>query len=324
MHRLKFAPEERFDLSFDKMAEMPGFDDEDSLIVVLTYRCNSRCRFCIVEPEISDRLPDTARETVQKVLDHNAGDGRFKRLTLSGAEVTLRADLAEIAESATSHGRFEVVRIQTNARRLRDADYCDELIAAPIREYFVSIHAHTPALDAHITKAPDSYSEMVAGVGNLLARGARVISNTVICRSNHEALPDIARFILDLGVRELHFWSFLELEGVAQSDELVALGDSLPPLTAALDVVERAGASATVKWMPRCLLGDHAARLDNHQPHMFIHDQFQARLNQSFEFRCVHADACRHYRRGCDGLHQRYIEVFGDEAARLRPEPQKD
>lgn len=319
MSDLQFEPDARFALSRDKMDEMP-MGPEDSIILVLTYRCNSRCRFCIIESEIVAALPDTARRDVAVVLNHNKKTGQFKRLVLTGAEVTLRPDLAEIARAATTTGRFQTVRIQTNARRLRDRDYAAGLVAAGVREYFVSIHAHTAALDRQITRSSRSFEEMKAGVGQLQGLGALVIANTVICRSNVANLPDIARFILGLGLTVLNFWSFLELEGANQTEELIPLAESLPPLLAALDVVKAAGATATVKWIPRCLLGRHADCLDNHQPHMFIHDTFQARLNRSFEFRCPHERSCTHFRSGCDGLHQRYIEVFGDEADRLIPQ----
>ncbi|MFT5681366.1 MAG: molybdenum cofactor biosynthesis enzyme MoaA [Myxococcota bacterium] len=318
MPDLQFEPDARFALSRDKMDEMP-MAPEDSIILVLTYRCNSRCRFCIIESEIVAGLPDTSRRDVAVVLNHNKKSGQFKRLILTGAEVTLRPDLAEIAQVATTTGRFETVRIQTNARRLRDAEYTAGLVAAGITEYFVSIHAHTPALDRQITRSSRSFEEMKAGVSQLQAVGASIIANTVICRSNVSHLPDIASFILAMGITELNFWSFLELEGADQTAELIPLSVSLPLLMEALDRVKAAGQKATVKWMPRCLLGRHADCLDNHQPHMFIHDKFQARLNQSFEFRCPHERTCTHFRNGCDGLHQRYIEVFGDESERLTP-----
>ncbi len=318
MPELEFNRDARFALSRDKMDEME-MAPEDSIILVLTYRCNSRCRFCIIESEIVAGLPDTAMRDVRVVVDHNAQHGQFTRLILTGAEVTLRPDLADIARLATTEGRFSRVRIQTNARRLRDAEYTASLIDAGITEYFVSVHAHTADLDHRITRSSRSFAEMRQGIARLLEAGAAVTANTVLCRSNVAHLPEIARFILDMGVTDLHFWSFLELEGVQQSAELTPLSDSLPPLLAALDRVKAAGARGTVKWMPRCLLGRHADCLDNHQPHMFIHDQFQARLNRSFEFRCPHERTCGHFRRGCDGLHQRYIAVFGDEAGLLRP-----
>ena len=318
MRDIRFEPGARFDLAREKMAPMP-MADEDSIIMVLTYRCNSRCRFCIIESEIVAGLPDTDPRDVDVLIAHNAEKRQFSRLILTGAEVTLRADLPDIARRAVTEGGFSVVRIQTNARRLRDAAYAQTLISAGVREYFVSIHGHTAALDKQITRSSRSFAEMKAGVDVLLSAGAEVIANTVICRSNVAHLPQIADFILSMGITQLHFWSFLELDGVEQSAELVSLADSMPPLLEALDRVAAQGGTPTVKWMPRCLLGRHADRLDNHQPHMFIHDQFQARLNQSFEFRCPHERTCTHFRRGCDGLHQRYIEVFGDEAQRLEP-----
>ena len=58
MRDIRFDDDARFNLAHDKMAPMP-MEGEDSIIMVLTYRCNSRCRFCIIESEIVSKLPDT-------------------------------------------------------------------------------------------------------------------------------------------------------------------------------------------------------------------------------------------------------------------------
>ncbi len=302
-----------------EMIERHGVDGEDTLVVGLTFRCNSRCRFCIIETEIDEGLPDADAEILEEVFRVNAAEKRFRRLTLTGAEVTLLPSLEEQARAATSRGAFEVVRIQTNGRALRHRDHLERLMAAGIREYFVSVHAHTPALDAHITRAPASFAQMQAGLDNAIALGARVITNTVVCASNAESLPDIARFIVDRGVRELQFWNFVEVGDVGQTEELAPIGKAVPRLLEALEVADAAGASVELKWFPRCLLGRFAERLDNHQPQLLIRDEFQDRMGRNFAFGCVHRDRCAHFGRGCDGLHERYVQVHGDERALLRP-----
>ena len=160
---------------------------------------------------------------------------------------------------------------------------------------------------------------MQAGVQNILHLGARVISNTVICRSNVEHLPEIAAFIMNMGIEELHFWAFLELGDVGQKAELINIEAMIPPLKKALALCKERGGSATIKWFPRCLLDEHKDCLDNHQPHMFIHNQFQDRLNQTFSFGCPHEKTCTHFRRGCEGIHKRYQELF--PMPKLYPSP---
>ena len=130
-------------------------EEEDSLIVALTYRCNSRCHFCILEKELNHYAdPDVA--ILEPIFRENGKNRRFRRLILSGAEVTLREDLADLAARATGKGGFEVVRIQTNGRRLSDPALARRLFEAGIREYFVSVHAHQAA---HTSAGPQVRDE---------------------------------------------------------------------------------------------------------------------------------------------------------------------
>lgn len=302
-----------------RMVEEAG-PQGDTLIVGLTFRCNSRCRFCIVETEIADGLDAGDSTLIEAVLERNQRTREYSRLSLSGAEVTLLPDLAKIARAATTAGGFEVVRIQTNGRKLADEALCRELIDAGIREYFVSIHAHTSELDARMTRAPASFREMQAGVENLLAAGATVMSNTVTTVDNVEHLPAIADFLLELGIRHSQLWNFLEIGESGQTDQLVPVVPLCDRVREAVSRLRRGGSEVVLKWYPRCLLGEHGGLLDNRQPPMLIRDEFQRRLGENFGFDCAHRDSCRWFGRGCDGLHERFIAVHGDQRDVLAPE----
>lgn len=305
-----------------EMVRRARMEGEDTLILPLNYACNSRCRFCIIETEIAARFEDTAPAVFEEVFTYNAHHRAFSRLTISGAESTLHPALEATARAATTRGGFDVVRIQTNGRKLRDRTLVDRLMAAGVREYFVSIHGHTAPLDAHITRSTHSFGQMKQGVANLVDAGARVLSNTVISADNGPHLRALAEFIVELGIRESQLWSFLEIgEAAGQADQLVSLDTALDPLLGALEVFEAAGSEVAVKWLPRCVLGRFADRLDNHQPQMLIRDEFQERLSDHFGFDCPHASRCRWFGRGCDGLHESYVRAYGDEADRLQPTP---
>jgi hypothetical protein len=113
--------------------------------------------------------------------------------------------------------------------------------------------------------------------------------------------------------------SFLEMGDVGQQEELVSIPEFMPHLKKALKVVEAANASATVKWLPKCMLGYFLHLLDNHQPHMYIHEDFQQRLNDHFVLGCMHQQTCTAFRQGCEGLHSQYRKTFGEEEEWLQP-----
>lgn len=297
--------------------------DDDTLIVALNYRCNSRCRFCIIETEIDQRLEDTNRAVFEAVYQANvqarASGGGFRRLTISGAESTLIPDLPDLVSGAVQRGGFEVVRLQTNARRLRRADLARDLVQAGATEYFVSMHGHDAALDARITRSPRSFPELLEGLENLRSLGASIVSNTVVSADNAAHLPDIARLVAAQGVQAAHFWCFLHIGEAGQADQLVSMEQAIPPLLEAVDWLESQGVPVVLKWFPRCLLGRHGDKLDNHQPQMFIRDEFQVRLSQGFVFGCPNADRCSWFGRGCDGLHEGQVAAFPQDTGLLQP-----
>jgi molybdenum cofactor biosynthesis enzyme MoaA len=291
----------------------------ETVTIALNYVCNSRCTFCFIERELDLGLPNTPDELIEKVFAENRAKRRYKRLILAGAEATLLPGLPDVARRALGHGGFEVVRLQTNGRRLADRAYLQTLIDAGIREYFVSIHAGTAALDARLTRNSKSFGEMRRGLRNVMDAGAVLISNTAVTRGNHESLDDLATLLLDEGVPESHFWAFIEFGDVGQAAEHVSHGDSVPRLLAAVSRLRAAGRRVVLSWFPLCLLGPHADLSKDHRDNTIIHDEFAARVARSGRFSCPHERTCPAFGTRCIGLHERHVEVIGDERGVLVP-----
>lgn len=304
------------------MLTLPDFPNDPEvrdLTLALNYRCNSKCRFCFIEPEIAAGAPDTPVELVEEVFRRNLASRAFERIIFSGAEATLRPDLPDIVAGARARGGFDHVRIQTNGRRLKDRAYAQELIAAGLAEYFVSIHAPRSELDAYVTGANHGFGQMRAGVQNLLALGARVISNSAVTRDNYEDLPKLARFLLSEGVRESEFWSFIEFGSIGQEHQHVRHRDALPYLLEAVGLLRGGGATVRISWFPECLLSEHADLVANHRAFTLILDDFKRRMHQNARFSCPHSATCPRFSRSCVGLHERYVALYGDERDALTP-----
>jgi uncharacterized radical SAM superfamily Fe-S cluster-containing enzyme len=312
------------------MAELPlpPWPNDPSithLTLALNYVCNSACSFCFIERELGLGLRDTPEETVAAVFATNRSrrERRFRRLIVSGAEATLRKDLASIVRRARSEGDFDVVRLQTNGRKLADPRYCASLVEAGLSEFFVSVHAPDADLDARLTRAPRSFAQMRRGLASIRNTGSRLITNTCITAGNSHALPAIARFLVDEEIREARFWAFVEFGDVGQAAEHVDFVEVAEPLKEAVGILKGAGVDVRVSWFPACLLGAHADVVDNHRSFTVIHDEFRSRLQAASRFSCDHAESCARFPRGCVGLHERYVERFGTQADRLTPFPRE-
>src|ERR1051326_8780626 len=97
-----------------------------------------------------DWLRPESNDQLARIMAENARLRRWKGLTLTGAEVTLRRDLPDLARAARRSG-FDHVRIQTQGMRLGEMDSCRELVEAGIDEYFVSVTAADAATHDAIT-----------------------------------------------------------------------------------------------------------------------------------------------------------------------------
>ena len=310
------------------MAELPlpPWPDDPAIetaTLALNYVCNSACSFCFIERELGLGLRDTPEETLAAVFSTNRGRGerRFRRLILSGAEATLRKDLPRVVERARSEGGFDVVRLQTNGRRLADRAYTKDLVSAGLTEFFVSVHAGSREVDSRLTRAPRSFDQMRRGLGSIRDAGARLITNSCISAGNVDHLDELAEFLVIEGVLEARMWAFVEFGDIGQSAEHVRHPEAAPGLRAAVGVLREAGVDVRVSWFPACLLGEHADVVENHRSFTIIHREFRDRLRGSSEFGCPHAASCSLFPRGCVGLHERYVDRFGDEREALAPLP---
>ena len=111
----------------------------DYVEVTVHFKCNLGCAHCMIEG-MMDWLRPESDQQLARVCAENAQTRRWKGLTLTGAEVTLRRDLPDLARHVRASG-FQHVRIQTHGMKLADPAYCRELVEAGIDEYFVSVTA---------------------------------------------------------------------------------------------------------------------------------------------------------------------------------------
>jgi MoaA/NifB/PqqE/SkfB family radical SAM enzyme len=283
------------------------------------FRCNLLCEHCMIEGTM-DRLEPESMERFQELLDQNRQQQRWKALVLTGAEITLRRDLPELARRARQSG-FEHVRIQTHGMRLADEGYCRELIAAGIDEYFVSVTAPDALTHDEITKVPGSFDKTLRGLENLEAfDGVITCTNTVITEWSYRHLPRVVERLGHLRrLAQMDFWTYWPMNEQDDKDLIASHLDVLPFLKEAIIKARALGRAVEVKNFPECLLGELHDALENHQPRLFIDPSFWKEFERNGFENCAHRDVCKSRR--CLGLNTAYIRKFGWQAEALTPYP---
>lgn len=300
---------------------MGRFIHEQYVEMTMHFRCNLRCEHCMIE-DTMDRLVPESMERFRQVLAFNARERRWKGLILTGSEVTLRADLPELAREARRHG-FEHVRIQTHGMRLSDPRYCRELLDAGIDEYFVSVTASDAASHDAITAVPGSFDRTMRGLANLDALdGVTLLTNTVITERSYRHLPGIVERLAPLRrLVQMDFWGYWPMTESDDKGLIASHLDVLPYLRRALGLARDYGRAVELKNFPECLLGDDRDALCNDQPKLIIDPNFWTEFMRNGFEQCIHRSACGSHK--CLGLNSAYIKKFGWHADDLTPLPSR-
>jgi MoaA/NifB/PqqE/SkfB family radical SAM enzyme len=298
---------------------MSALSAVDYVEMTVHFRCNLKCRHCMILDSMHWLTPaDDA--TFQALLDENHRDQRWQGLILTGAEVTLRSDLPELARRARRSG-FEHVRIQTHGLRLSDPDYCRLLVEAGIDEYFISLTADTAELHDHITEVPGSFDRTLAALHNLdTIPGVRLLTNTVVTRLSYQRLPAVVERLRDLQqLTQMDFWCYWPMAETPDPQLLVSHLETRPFLRAAIRRARELGRRVEVKNFPHCLLGTEADALLNDQPELRIDPRFWNEFHRNGFHQCAYRSICGSSQ--CLGLNTAYVQQFGWHEDVLHPLP---
>ena len=283
------------------------------------FRCNLKCRHCMILDSMHWLKPADDAE-FNALLEENRRDGQWKGLILTGAEVTLRKDLPELAMRARKAG-FEHVRIQTHAMRLADPAYCETLIAAGIDEFFISLTASTAEVHDYITEVPGAFEKTTTAPRNLNRfPGIRLMTNTVITKLSYRCLPDVVELLKDLeNLHQMDFWSYWPMEEEGDPELLISHQEVLPWLKQALHKAHEYGRYVEVKNFPVCLMGADGRYVRNSMPELRTDPKFWTEFNRNGFHQCAYREICGSQQ--CLGLNRAYVNRYGWQEDLLSPVP---
>ncbi len=298
--------------SYKGRFEPTRFED---LTVTVDFHCHSACRFCIVQ-EGMNLYRGVPFERFQQAVDENGQAPRYHRVTFTGGEVTLEKRLFDYLDYARERGGFSHIRLQTNGRRLEDRAFAERLVEAGVDEFFVSLHGPDAATQDYISQREGSFDEAWRGLMNLRDLGVTIMTNTVLTTLNVDHLARIVDTVAELAPARMEWWNYLPMEDKTDERGLIVPMERLAPaLVEALDRAKAHAIPCAVKYVPRCLLGEHGDVIDNTQPDVVIVEEFYdlyPKFACLWEAKCEHSEACL-------GLTHEYVHKYGWEADRLVP-----
>ncbi|MDP3186488.1 MAG: radical SAM protein, partial [Anaerolineales bacterium] len=126
-------------------------------------------------------------------------------VVFTGGEPTLRNDLPELIAHAEANG--QITGLNTNARRLSEPRYVEQLVAAGLDHVQITIESRDPEIHDRMVCAKGAWKQTVQGLKNALREAPQwgasplfVMTNTTMLRDNVQTIPATLDFLAELGV----------------------------------------------------------------------------------------------------------------------------
>ena len=224
----------------------------ERLDIVTGCKCNNNCIFCVR----SDEQKQLKNRAMQEMAEDMKRYARYcKNLTLTGGETTTRKDIFELIKIAKKLG-FKEIHLQTNARMLYYEEFCKRLVKEGVTSFTVSFHSQDNRLGDFLSRTNGSYSQTIKGMQNIKKYGARLITNTVICKQNYKSLFEITKKAIALGSDQVQM-VFIRPQGQVLKDfsgMVPKMKDTIPYVRESIDYCRAKNKTALIEGIPFCLM----------------------------------------------------------------------
>jgi len=183
------------------------------LRISVTDRCNYKCVYCRTG-NVGAQFPELPLADYMRMARLFVELG-IEKIRLTGGEPLLRRDLVqlvrELSQLRTHQGRAPEIAITTNGHLL--AELVEPLKDAGLTRVTVSMDAVEPVRFARITRVPNGFEQVLAGVRAAKRAGLDPVKvNCVLLRGfNEDQIVEFGKFARDEGV-VVRFIEFMPLE----------------------------------------------------------------------------------------------------------------
>ncbi|MDQ7793628.1 MAG: radical SAM protein [bacterium] len=168
------------------------------VLLEVTRACNLRCRHCAAlgGEALANELD--ALEIVR--LIDECGSLGVLFIFWSGGEPLLRPDLFDLMEHATSLG---IASCLITSGTLVSRVVAHQLKSAGVVKVEVNLDSHRPEVFDYFRGSPGALEATIRGTRVLMEEGIPVRANACITSLNAHEVPALARFAMNLGLKEL-------------------------------------------------------------------------------------------------------------------------
>jgi MoaA/NifB/PqqE/SkfB family radical SAM enzyme len=221
--------------------------------LVLGFKCNCRCMFCVIDRKTAAQSMSTGRAVRELAQARRCG---ASAVDFGGGEPTLRPDLPQLVSAAVRLG-YRGIGVKTNGLRLCYPDYAAQLLEAGTSLFSIPVWGASPQEHDMLCRTEGAFDMMEMGVKNVLDAGGEVESDVLLTTRTVPRLGEILSRFSAIGVRRFQLWLFC----------LFGSAGHHPELQPRMRDAGRAAAAAAARFgrrlrlstthIPPCFLGCH-------------------------------------------------------------------
>lgn len=175
--------------------------------LLLTYRCNLRCRHCIDaflhrDPKFGYENELSVKE-ISEIAKEMERDKIFA-VVLNGGEPTVRKDFFSILEEFSSRGID--IGISTNGINFKNKEIVKRLNMYNITGYNISLEGSMDSTNDYI-RGKGSFKKILKGLENLvdLGNGEKILVKVTYGKHNLYDLENIIKLLNKIGIKRVYF-----------------------------------------------------------------------------------------------------------------------
>lgn len=285
------------------------------MMLILTNRCNQRCKFCAVRKE-NEGFFDLELDRIEIFLKKYKA--RLNDIHLMGGEPTLYPHFKDLLEIFPKYELDNIVLV-SNGHSLNDAQWVSYLIQHNVTQFILSFHDTDEDILSLQTGNKNSFRNINNAISTILSVGGNVKVNVVITALNYNRIREISEYLYSIGIRTINFSFVIPPVHIKYDfDSLIPrYTEMYPYLEDALDYLESNDVIYNIQYIPYCILKKHRdKRMSSYVDEFYCVDYNQrgySHPNDCTDHISVKAESCSicSYNDKCLGVFKDYVARLG-------------
>lgn len=299
----------------DLITIMENITSKYDLLLMVTNRCNHKCKFCYVRKEGEQVIDLSLSRKLKDFLIERKND--FSKVHLLGGEPSLYPYLEELVKILSDNG-YNIL-MESNGAKLNDKKLVSYLIKNNVSHFILGFHDIDEKILLEQTNSNYAFKEIYEAIHTIIRMGGKVCVNLVVNTFNYQRLIKLCKFLYENGVKEYLFSLAIPPLHIKYDPMafIINFQDLYPHLNSAVVFLKQKKTLIKIQYFPYCILKDLKIYRESSfmNKYYVIDETGHVYLNNAdcTYHSCIKRQECLKciYNKYCSGVIKDYIKKIG-------------